>query len=176
MTEDKKGRFFVVENLRYSGIHIQHPKPKDGRDIILGPWEARIIPHGEWVDSPYLDEQVELGRVKTYPANKRPAPVPKLPPKAPTNPISVRTIYQIALGSAEIEGESLSTMLINLHPYRAGVYTGDSESNVDTTYLKETMFPILKWAQWVLENFPRSQFKNRIPMIKKRMAEIRSLP
>jgi len=174
MAGDKKGKFFVVENLQYSGIHIQHPN--EGRDIVLGHWEARVIPHEEWVNSPYLDEQVEVGRVKTYFADKRPAPVPLLPPEAPSNPRSVRAIYQIAIGNTQIEGESFSTMLINLHPYREGVYTGDSESNVDTTYLKETMFPILKWALWVLNNFPRSRFKNRIPMIEKRMEEIRSLP
>lgn len=175
MTEETK-KFFVVENLQYSGIHIVHPKPLEGRDIVLGAWEARIIPYGEWKDSPYLLEQVDVGRVKTYHSDKRPAPVPNLPPEAPTHPESVRVIYRIALGNTEIEGESLPTMLINLVPRREGVFTGDKNANVDVTFLKERMYPILEWAQWVLENFPRARFKKRIPMIKKRMAEIRKLP
>lgn len=178
MTEEKKeeGKFFVVENLQFSGIHIEHPNPRDGKDIVLGAWEARIIPKDEWEDSPYLLEQVDAERVKVYHSDKRPAPVPSLPPKAPTHPEDVRTIFRIALGDTEIEGESVPKMLINLSPNREGVYTGDAGANVDVTFLKERMFYILKWALWVLENFPRARFKNRIPLIKKRMEEIRKLP
>jgi len=182
MTEkEEKGKFFVVENLHYSGIHIEHPNPKEGKDIVLDSWEAVVVPYEEWEKSPYLLEQAELGRVATYFSDKRPAPVPKLPPEAPTHPESVRAIYRIALGEGEIEGESLPQMLINLVPYRFGdIYVGEStggaDANVDVTFLKDRMYPILKWALWVLENFPRSHFKNRIPMIKKRMKEISKLP
>ena len=175
MSEEKTGKFYVVENLQYSGIHIEHPNPKEGKDIVLGPWEAKIIPYEEWKDSPYLLEQVEVGRVKTYPSDKRPAPVPALPPEAPTHPESVRAIYRIALGDGEIEGESLPMMLINLVPHMEGVYTGGETADVDATFLKDRMYPILQWALWVLENFPRTRFKKRIPAIKKRMAEIRKL-
>jgi len=174
--EKSEGKFYVVENLQFSGIHIEHPHPQEGRDIALGPWEAQIVPYEEWKDSPYLLEQIELGRVKAYWSDTRPAPVPTLPPNAPTHPESVRAIYRIALSNGEIEGESLATMLINLVPYREGVYTDDRQDNVDATFLKERMYPILEWALWVLENFPRARFKNRIPAIKKRMAEIKKLP
>jgi len=176
MTEEKdKGKFFVVENLQFSGIHIEHPKPLEGKDITLGAWEARLIPEEEWEASPYLLEQVEAGRVKVYHSEARPAPVPTLPPEAPTHPEDVRAIFRIALGDTEIEGESLPMMLINLSPNKEGVYTGHVESNVDVTFLKERMFYILKWALWVLENFPRARFKKRIRPIKKRMEEIRKL-
>jgi hypothetical protein len=177
MSNDLIGKFFVVENVKFSGIHIQHPRPMDGgRDIALGSWEAKIYPHEEWENSPFLAEQIDEGRVKTYFADKRPAPIPKLPPEAPTNPESVRTIYRIALGDAEIEGESLPVMLINLSPNREGVYTEYRGGNVDAAWLKDTMFPILEWALWVLNNFPRARFKNRIPLIEKRLDEIRHLP
>jgi len=102
--------------------------------------------------------------------------VPNLPPQAPTHPESVRTIYRIALGDTEIEGESVPTMLINLAPRPEGVFTGDKDANVDATFLKERQYPILEWALWVLENFPRARFKKRIPMIKRRMKEIRKMP
>jgi len=177
MSEETRGKFFIVENPKFSGIHIQHPRHFDGgRDIKLNSWEAKVYPYEEWENSPFLEEQIEEGRVTIRFSDKRPAPIPKLPPEAPSHPESVRTIYRIALSNAEIEGESLPTMLINLHPYREGLYTEDRESNVDATWLKERMFPILKWALWVLENFPRSRFKYRIPMIEKRMEEIRRLP
>ena len=181
MARDKdSGKFFVVENLQFSGIHIEHPNPRDGKDIILGPWEARVIPEEEWESSPYLLEQSDLGRVTTYHSDKRPAPVPKLPPNAPTHPESVRAIYRIALGDTEIEGESLATMLINLVPRRwEGAFLSEgvgTDVNVDTTFLKERMYPILKWSLWILENFPRTRFEGRIPQIKKRMKEIEKLP
>jgi len=174
--EKNEGKFFVVENLQYGGIHIEHPRPLEGKDITLDSWEAKIIPEDEWKDSPYLLEQVDVGRVKVYHSDTRPAPVPKLPPEAPTHPESVRTIYRIALGDTEVEGESLPMTLINLSPNREGIYTGDTDANVDVTFLKERMYPILKWAGWVLKNFPRARFKDRIPAIEKRMEEIRKLP
>ena len=175
MAEETK-KFFVVENLQFSGIHIEHPKPREGKDIVLDSWEAKIISEEEWKDSPYLLEQVDVGRVKVYHSDTRPAPVPTLPPEAPTDPRDVRAIYRIALGDTDIEGESLPMILINLSPNKAGVFTGNIAANVDVTFLKERMFYILEWAMWVLENFPRARFKNRIKPIKKRMEEIRKLP
>ena len=173
---EEKGKFFVVENLGFSGIHIQHPNPREGRDIVLDSWECRVVPYEEWQKSPFLDELVEKGMVKAYHDDRRPAPVPKLPPEAPNDPRSQRAIYEIAIGDSWIEGESLATMLVGLNPFKEGMFTGRG-ADVDTTFLKETMYPILEWALWILERFPRSQFrKQRMPMIEKRMAEIRKLP
>jgi hypothetical protein len=176
MEMEQTGKFFVVENLGFSGIHIQHPNPREGRDIVLKSWEAKVIDPEGWDRSPYLDELEEQGKIKVYYADKRPAPVPNLPPEAPHDPRSLRAIYEIAIGDTVIEGESYSTMLIGLNPFLQGVYTGRG-ADVDTAFLKEQMYPILEWALWVLDRFPRAKYrKERIPMIKKRMEEIRKLP
>jgi len=65
MSEEKKGRFFVVENLKATGIHIQHPS--EGRDIVLAGYGAEVVKHEEWKDSVFLEQMLDEGHVTKIP-------------------------------------------------------------------------------------------------------------
>ena len=176
MTEEKKRRFFVVENLKATGVHIQHPS--GGKDISLGRYGAKVIRNKEWKDSEYLDQMEDEGHVKTYWATKRPAQIPVLPPEAPQDPASRNIIFEMALSAGTLpDGESKAVTLINLVPVEDTSFQGPGQRRVfRSTYLKETHYERLHWAKWVLENFPRNPHKGRIEMISKRMAEIEAMP
>ncbi len=192
MTEKKKaprrGRFFVVEHLHGGAQHIVHPDVMTGgqKDIALGPWEAKIVDYEEWKDSPLLDQTRDEGGVKTYWANKRPAPVPILPPEAPMKVSQRNTIWTIAFGdgvciaemaSGQVIEESMAEMLINLVPQEDTSYQGPGRREVLTSpYLKGEHYETLHWAKWLIEHFPRAPFPDRVKMIDKRMAEIKEMP
>lgn len=168
----KNNRFFVVENLKVTPIHVQHPKPKEGRDITLGAYEARVINEQEWEDSLYLMTMIDAGHLKTYHCDKPAEPVPSLPPEAPLARRDRQAIFEMALGEGEVDGQLLAMDIINLVPRRVAAY---GENNLDLGYLKKVHYACLKWVLWLLENFERAKYKDRIPVIKKRMAEIRGM-
>lgn len=189
--EEKRGRFFIVEHLFEGGQHIAHPDASLGgvRDIALGPYEAKVIPYDEWEKSPFLDQVRDEGRVKTYWANKRPVPLPTLPPEAPMKVSQKNTIWAIAfgegvvqteLGSGNIMEESVAEMLINLIPEETTSYEGPGRGRkvLTSEYLKKEHYETLHWARWLLKNFPRAKpkLKKRIKLIDKRMAEIEAMP
>lgn len=188
MSEEKKGRFFVVEHLHAGAQHIAHPDVRTGgqRDISLGPYEAKIIPYEEWKDSPFLDQSRDEGRVKTYWANERPVPVPILPLEAPQKVTQRNAIWTIAFGegkcvtempSGQIIEEDLATMLINLVPEESTSYEGPGRRKIlSSPYLKGEHYETLHWARWLIENFPRAPFPERLKIIEKRMAEIKEMP
>ena len=182
MSEERK-RFFVVEHLHAGAQHIAHPD--GGKDIGLGPYEAKIISNKEWKNSPFLDQVIDEGRVKTYWTSKRPAPLPILPPEAPMKVSQRNTIWTIAFGDGkcitEVSGrvveESLAEMLINLVPDESTSYEGPGRRKILTSpYLKGEHYETLHWAKWLIENFPRAPFPERVKMIEKRMAEIKEMP
>ena len=175
MTEQKR-RFFVVENLKATGVHIQHPS--EGKDISLTGYGAAVIRNKEWKDSEYLDQMVDEGHVKTYWATKRPAQIPVLPSEAPQDPASKNVIFEMALGAGVFpDGESKPVALINMVPMEDTSFQGPGQRKVfRSTYLKEVHYERLHWAKWVLENFSRNPHPGRIEMIQKRMAEIEKMP
>lgn len=191
MTEElERGRFFVVEHLFAGGQHIAHPDASLGgvRDIALSSYEARVISYDEWEKSPFLDQVRDEGRVKTYWSNKRPVPLPVLPPEAPMKVSQRNAIWTIAfgegvvqteLGSGNVMEESVAEMLINLIPDETTSYQGPGRVKVLTsTYLKKEHYYTLYWAKWLIEHFPRAkpELKKRIKLIDKRMAEIEAMP
>jgi len=188
MTEEKKGkrgRFFVVEHLHAGALHIAHPD-RGQRDIALGPYEAKIVPYEEWKDAPFLDQVRDEGRVKTYWADKRPVPMPTLPPEAPMKVTQRNAIWTIAFGdgkcinempSGDIVEEDLAVMLINLIPEESTSYEGPGRRKMlSSPYLKGEHYETLHWAKWLIENFPRAPFPDRVKLIDKRMAEIKEMP
>lgn len=168
MTQDK--RFFIVENLKGTPIHVEHPKPKEGRDIKLGAYGARAISEEEWQGSLFLTAMIDAGHLKTYHSDKAPAPVPPLPPEAPIAPRHRQAIFEMAFGEGEVDGQLLAIDIINLVPRRVAAY---GKNDLDLDYLKNVHHENLKWALWLLENFERAKYKDRIPIIRKRMEEIR---
>ncbi len=173
---DEKKRFFIVENLKATGIHILHPS--GGRDIILSGHGAEVIKHEEWKDSEFLDQMIDAGHVKTYWANKRPTQVPVLPPEAPQDPASKNVIYEMALGEGTFpDGQSKAVALINLVPEEHTTWQGPGQRKLfRSDYLKNVHYERLQWAKWVLENFPRAKKRDRLSMIKKRLKEIEAMP
>ena len=187
--ETKRGRFYVVEHLFAGGLHIAHPDVATGgaRDIALGPYEAKIVPYDEWKDSPFLDQMIEQGRVKVYWANKRPVALPDLPPEAPMKASQRNAIWAIAfgegyvqteMGSGNIMQEGIAEMLINLIPDETTSYQGPGRGRkvLTSDYLKKEHYETLHWAKYLIENFPRTKYPDRIKLIEKRMAEIEQMP
>lgn len=186
--QEKRKRFFVVEHLHGGAQHIVHPDVATGgqKDIGLSPYEAKIISYEEWEKSPFLDQARDEGRVKTYWADKRPAPLPFLPPEAPMKVSQRNTIWTIAFGdgvcisetgTGQIVEESLAEMLINLIPDESTSYEGPGRRKVlSSPYLKGEHYETLHWAKWLIEHFPRAPFPERVKMIDKRMAEIKEMP
>jgi len=194
MTEEKKkpkkrGKYCVVDPLFDGCQHIAHPDVTlaGARDIVLGPYEAKIISHKGWKDSPLLEQaEKEQHRVKTYWSDKRPASLPVLPPEAPQKRSIQQAIQTIAfgggtvqteLGSGQVMEESVPVMLINLVPDETTSFQGPGRRQVLTSeYLKKVHYETLYWAKWLIEHFPRAPFPERLGMIEKRMAEIEEMP
>ena len=176
MSEEKKRRFWVVENLKATGIHIQHPS--GGKDISLTKYGAVVVKNEEWKDSEFLDQMIDEGYVKTYWAARRPAQIPVLPPEAPQDPASRNVIFEMALGDGVFpDGESKSVALINMVPMEDTSFQGPGQRRVfRSTYLKEVHYDRLFWAKWVLENFARNPHEDRIGIIANRLAEIEKMP
>ena len=178
-------RFFVVEHLNAGGLHIANPD-KGAGDLALGPYEAKIVSFEEWEKSPYLDQMAEEGKVKTYWSDKRPVPLPTLPPEAPMKVTQRNAIWTIAFGegkavtemaSGHVVEEDMAEMLINLIPEETTTYEGPGRRRILTSkYLKSEHYETLHWARWLLEHFPRTKYPDRIKLIEKRMAEIQAMP
>jgi len=170
----RKKRFYIVENPHSTPIHVLHPS--GGKDIKLGAYEARVINKKEWKDSPEFIGAEAAGLIETYTSHEPPEPVPSLPTEAPSDPRSRRAIFEMAFGEGKVEDQLLAMDIINLEPRRVIAYGEREDANIDRDYLKNVHFYDLKWALWLLESFGRAKYKDRIPVIKKRMEEIRGMP
>jgi len=163
-------RYLIVRNLHHSAVGFRHPE--EDLEVNIPGYGAVALDPEKWDDVPDLDRLVEYGLLSVYPGDRRPRPLPLLPPELePTELLARSTVRQIAFHN----DEDTAAMLINVRPLRAMPNMTQNEPDLDVEYLKGTHRKVLKAALWFLEHVDLPWSKERAEVIRERIEFIEKL-
>jgi hypothetical protein len=161
-------KFLNVINLTEQIIII----PPDDRevvkaDIVLQPKATISVKREGWLDSGTLASAIAAGNVVIADSDVRAKPLPLRPREAQTgNPKIDNMIWQIVFGDPE-----LAKQFINAEP----TYIARAGQPVNVDWLKTTGWALLNGALAWLKLLDGPEYAWRIPLIEKRLGEIRLL-
>jgi hypothetical protein len=167
-TKGQEPKFLNVTNVTDQIVII----PPDDRevvkeDIVLQPRATVSVTRAGWLDSGTLTSTIEAGRIVVTDSDVRARPLPLRPSSAQTgNPKVDNMIWQIVFGEAELAKQFINAT--PTHIARAG-----QPMNVE--WLKTTGWALLNGALDWLRLLDGPEFAWRMPLIEKRLAEIRLL-
>ena len=159
-------KFLNIINLTDQIIII----PPDDReavkaDIVLQPRATISVKREGWLDSGTLASAIAAGSIVIADSNVRAKPLPLRPSEAQTgNPKIDNMIWQIVFGDPE-----LAKQFINAEP----TYIARAGQPVNVEWLKTTGWTLLRGALVWLKLLDGPEYAWRIPVIEKRLEQIR---
>ncbi|MFA5937413.1 MAG: hypothetical protein WC822_06085 [Candidatus Paceibacterota bacterium] len=167
-----KPKWLIVENITANQVGLPHPDGLSQPGITLLPYEKIAVKPSEWDDSPDLARFVAKGLLKTYPDNKRPDPLPKMPPDLePEYPSDREVARQIAFKPVEDEAVAL---LIEVAPDKVKD-PSEKHPGLDVKYLRTRHTKTLLAAKWYLDNYTLPWSQARSGMIEAQLKHIEGL-
>lgn len=176
MTEERQGKYFVVQNLT-PAIQVINPTRRElsekGLDLIIQPYDYAEIDRDDvekWVDDRNLGKAQERGLVRAFFTDNRPSSFPEPPEsyRRASDPRLQGMIREIVIGS-----DSNSRDFITAEPRvltRAG-------QPIDTEWIKQYGWLTLEAARdWLLSWGPPPTHKWRLDLIEQRLDQIRRMP
>lgn len=143
----RQQRFMIVRNLKYATVTLTHPDDKEG--VAVRPLEEVALDM-RWQGTPDIIKLQKNGHIEVRVDDERPMPRPTLPPELTiAHSLDRSSAQQIAFN----ENDEIVTHMINVMPRLETPNASQNNPDIDASYLKQRHLPILKAAEWWLDNW-----------------------